>query len=175
MRDALKHLLNLPPGEGVSSRTMSMLQKLSTSFDQWSMDYHNGIGKIKAATECMSKAEKAKEGFIANAQDFKDIVTYEKALCNKLATLEQKKTELEQQINVITVEIARFKRKRENVTNRKREVFEDGKVLRSERDGLGSQVPRLEAEKELTKAIEANIEAEWSKLGKEVLQSTSFV
>ncbi|QHO13951.1 hypothetical protein S245_053508 [Arachis hypogaea] len=157
MRDALKHLLNLPPEEGVSLRTMSILQQLSKSFAQWSLDYDNVL-KIK------SPEEKAKEDLI---REVKEIVTDEKALCTKLATLEQKKRELEEQINAVKAE-------RDTLAKRKQVVLKSGKVL-SERDGLKNQVPRLKAEKELTKVTEANIEAEWSKLGKQVLESTSFV
>ncbi|RYR57989.1 hypothetical protein Ahy_A05g023652 isoform B [Arachis hypogaea] len=175
MRDTLKHLLNLRRGERVSSRTMAILQQLSKSFDHWSLDYDNANNKIKSVDKSISKAEKANQGLEANVRKFKEIVTDEKALCTKLATLEQKKRELEDQIKTMKAEIAEFTKRRDKVAKRKREVFENGKVLRSKCDGLRNKLPRLKAGTEWAFVTETNIEAEWSKLAKRVLQSTSFV
>ncbi|MED6124979.1 hypothetical protein PIB30_064059 [Stylosanthes scabra] len=175
MRDTLKHLLNLPRAERVSPKTMSILQQLSTSFDQWSLDYQNAIRKIKSVDQSLSKAEKAKKGLNANVREFKETVTNEKALCTKLNSLVQKKRELEEQIKETKAKIARLKSKRDTAAKRKREVFENGKVLKSKRDGLMNKVPWLKAERDLAFQTETKIEGEWSKLGKQVLQSTSFV
>ncbi|MED6192391.1 hypothetical protein PIB30_009754 [Stylosanthes scabra] len=118
---------------------------------------------------------KARQDANGNVREFKEIVTKEKALCTKLDSLEQKKRELEEEITATKAEIARFTVKRDTVAKRKRQVFEDGKVMRSKKDGLMNKVPWLKAEMEWAFLTETNIEAEWSKLGKQVLQNTSFV
>ncbi|MED6192392.1 hypothetical protein PIB30_009755 [Stylosanthes scabra] len=116
--------------------------------------------------ECLSKAEKAKKGLNANVREFKETVTDENALCIKLECLVRKKRELEEEIKQTNAKIARLMSKRDTAAK--------GKVLRSKRDGLMNRVPRLKAERDLAFLTETNIEGEWSRLGKQLLQNTSF-
>ena len=174
MKDTLNYLLSLSPEEGVSLRTKSLILQLSTRFTQWSVDYNNASLKLKSAATELSRAEKVKEELAANVKDFREVEMVEKVLCTKLASLHEKKRELEKQINAIKAEIVDFTGERDTVATRKREVFDNGKMLRGERDGLRNQVPRLKAEQEWAKVTQANIEEEWSKLGEQVIGSTSF-
>ena len=139
------------------------------------MDYNNATLKFESAAADISKAEKAKEELDANVKEFREVVMAEKFSCTQLASVEEKKRELEEQINAIKAEIADFTARRDTVVKRKREVFDNGKMLRDEKDGLRNKVPRLKAEQEWVKITQGNIEAEWSKLGEQVIRSTGFV
>ena len=56
-------------------------------------------------------------------------------------------------------------------TKRKREVFEEAKILKVQRDELREQVPHLRNELEVAKKNQAHIRAEWSKLGEKFNKS----
>ncbi|MED6223665.1 hypothetical protein PIB30_076241 [Stylosanthes scabra] len=174
LKDKLKYLLTLPPEEGVSLRTKTLLSQLSTSFAQWSVDYNNASIKLESADKELWRAEKVIEELKGNKEEYKGVKMVEDTPRDQLESLEEKKRELEVQINAIKAEIADLKAESETAGKRKREVFENAKMLRSERDGLRKQVPRLKAEKEWAKATQANIEEEWSLLAEQVIGSTSF-
>jgi len=174
MKDILKYLLTLTPDEGLSLKTKSVILKLSHSFSQWSLDYNNAILKLESVTTNLSKAETVNDYLEGNVKDFREMDMVEKCLSNQLAILQEEKRELEEKINAIKSEIADFTAQREMVVKRKTELFCKGKEMRVERDDLRNQVPRLKAEKELAKIIQANIEEEWSKLGEQFIGSTTF-
>ena len=92
--------------------------------------------ELKSAAAGLSRAEKAKEELEANVKDFKELEMVEKSLCTQLASLQEKKRELEEQINTIKAEIADFAAEKEKVAKKKRELFDNGKLLKGERDGL---------------------------------------
>ncbi|MED6192393.1 hypothetical protein PIB30_009756 [Stylosanthes scabra] len=176
MRDTLKHLLKLPRAEGgVSLKTMSMLQQLLLNFNGWILEHDKAINKIKSVNERVSEAEKASEDLNANVIEFKETETDEKALCIKLESLVQKKKELEEEIKATNAKIDKLMLKRDTAAKRKRQVFENGKWLKSKTDGLMNRVPFLRAERQSAFLAETKIEGEWSKFGKQVLQNTKFV
>ena len=57
---------------------------------------------------------------------------------------------------------------RKEMAKEKEKCFENGRMLRGQRDNLRNQVLRLRAEQEWVKIIQANIEAEWSKMGEQL-------
>ncbi|KAJ1417959.1 TMV resistance protein N-like [Sesbania bispinosa] len=174
MKDTLKYLMSLPPDEGFSLRTRSIILQLSQSFAQWSLDYNNANLRLESTTSDLSKAEKVKDGLEANVKDFREMDMVEKCLCNQLVCLQEKKRELEEKINAIKAEIADFTAQRQMAAKRKIELFHEGRVMKTERDDLRNKVPRLKAEQEWAKITQANIEAEWSKLGEQFIGSTNF-
>ncbi|KAL1356255.1 hypothetical protein HN51_008265 [Arachis hypogaea] len=174
LKDKLKYLLTLPPEEGVSLRTNLLLSQLSTSFAQWSVDYNIASVKLESADKELLRAEKVREELKGNKEEYKGVKMVEDTLRDQLESLEEKKRELEVQINAIKTEIADLSAESNIAAKRKREVFEIAKILRSERDGLRNQVPRLKAEKEWAKVTQVNIEAEWSLLAEQVIGITTF-
>lgn len=122
----------------------------------------------------LSKARKLKHDLQANAEEFREMDMVERCLCDQLASLEEKKRELEEKINAVKSEIADFTSQKDMVAKRKRELFNKGIVMTDERDDLGNQVPGLKAEQEWAKTIQANIEEEWSKLGEKLIGSAGF-
>lgn len=175
MKDTLRYLLSLPPEEGLfSTRTKSLLLQLSQSFPQWSLDYENADLKLGSANAGLSKAVKVMNDLKANVREFQEMDKEEKCLCNQLDCLQGQKRDLEEKINAIKAEIAKSRVKRDAVAKRKRELFQEGKVVKEKRDDLWNQVPRLKAEQEWAKTIQANIEAEWLKLGEQFIGSNSF-
>ncbi|XP_027357323.1 TMV resistance protein N-like [Abrus precatorius] len=53
---------------------------------------------------------------------------------------------------------------RDTALRKKRETFEEGRMLKAQRDELRKRRPRLRAEQESAKSTKANIEDEWSKI-----------
>lgn len=174
MKDVLKYLLSLPPDEGVSLRTNSIILQLSCSFAQWSLDYDKASLKLESAATNLSKADKVKTELEANVKEFREVEMMEKSLCDQLACLQERKRVLEEQLIAIKAEIADFETKRDTVVKRKIQVFDNGRLLKAEKGDFMNQMPRLKAKKEFTKIIQANIEAEWSKLGEQFIGSVSL-
>ncbi|MED6146143.1 hypothetical protein PIB30_031735 [Stylosanthes scabra] len=159
------------------ANTQGLMQRhiqFSTSFAQWSVDYNNARVKLESADKELWRAEKVIKELKVNKEEYKGVKMVEDTPRNQLESFEEKKRELEGQINAIKAEIADLNAESETAGKRKREVFENAKMLRSKRDGLRKQVPRLKAEKEWAKATQANIEAEWSLLAEQVIGSTTF-
>ncbi|KAK7314800.1 hypothetical protein VNO77_33328 [Canavalia gladiata] len=169
VKDTLNYLLSLPPDEGLSLRTKSVIQQLSLSHAKWSLDYNNANHKLASATADLSKAQKVKNDLESNVKDFQEMDMVEKCLCNQLAILLEEKRDLEVKINAIKAEIADFTVQRDTVAKRKKELFHKGRMMKSERDDLRIQVPRLKADEEWVKMTQTNIEAEWSKLGEQFI------
>ncbi|KAK7314805.1 hypothetical protein VNO77_33333 [Canavalia gladiata] len=173
LKDVLNHLLSLPPDEGISLRTKLVILQLSRSYAQWILYYDNANIKFESATADLSKAERVKDDLEANVKDYREMGMVEKCLCDQLVSLQEKKRDLEDKINAVKAEIEDFTVQRDTVAKRKRELFHKGRAMKAERDDLRNQVPRLKAEKEWAKIIQANIEAEWSKLGEQFIGSTN--
>ena len=59
----------------------------------------------------------------------------ENELCSELAYLEQRKKELEEQINAVKSNISASQAARNMASQRKREIFGEAKILKAQRDG----------------------------------------
>ncbi|XP_027937692.1 TMV resistance protein N-like isoform X3 [Vigna unguiculata] len=165
MKDTLEYLTNLPAEDGISVEIRSLIIQVSRQFTHWSMDYTCENKKIESTTAKLLKAEELEKCLEANKTNFKQVVCMENELCNDLAYLEQRKRELEEQINAVKANISASEAAKNMATQRKREIFGEAKILKAERDELREQVPHLRDEQELAKKIQSNIRDEWSKLG----------
>ncbi|KAI4347380.1 hypothetical protein L6164_008196 [Bauhinia variegata] len=119
--------------------------------------------------------DKLEEGLGANKNQFKEVVSLEDELSNQLAYLEERKKELEEQIVTIKTNISVFPSAKNSAAKRKREIFEEGKMLKAQRVELKEQAMNLGDEWESAKKIQADIRAEWSKLGEKFNKSPSGV
>ncbi|KAI4351973.1 hypothetical protein L6164_006271 [Bauhinia variegata] len=134
------------------------------SFSQWSSDYNDASLKLESATATLFKAEKLQESLETNVKEFKEAERSENAMCSYMANLEARMRELEQQVNGIKAELADFKLARDGAVQRKRKMFEDGRMIKAEQNDLRIKIPRLRAEQEWARSSQAKIESEWSKL-----------
>lgn len=164
MKDTLDYLTNLPAEDGISVEIRSLIIQVSRQFTHWSKDYTFESKKIESTTAKLLKADELEEGLEANKTNFKEVMCLENELLNELAFLEQRKKELEEQINAVKANISASQEARNMATHRKREIFGEAKILKALRDELREQVPNLRDERELAKKIQANIRDEWSKL-----------
>ncbi|XP_054786924.1 TMV resistance protein N-like isoform X2 [Prosopis cineraria] len=174
MKDNLEYLLSLTPRDGISLRMRSVISQISSSFTEWCTDYHNASFKLESATAEVSKVEELKEGVEGNVREFRELEELENGMWRQLEDLEEKKRELEKKINAVKAEIADFTSAREDFAKRKREVCENGRVLKARRDDLRIRLPRLISEEEWAKIMQANIEDEWSKLGQQFIENLTF-
>ncbi|KAF7820288.1 TMV resistance protein N [Senna tora] len=165
MKSTLEYLSNLSEDDEVSIETRLLITEVSREFTRWSCDYNDASRKIESSTTNLLKADKIEESLEANKNQFKEVASLENELSNQLTSLEEKKKELEEQINAIKANICVFQSAKNTATKRKREIFEEGKTLKTQRDELKEQAPHLRDEWELAKKTQANIRAEWSKLG----------
>lgn len=165
MKSTIGYLSKLSADDGISAEMKLLILEVSREFTRWSCDYNDASKKIESASSNILKADKLEEGLEANKNEFKEVLSLENELSNQLAFLEQKKKELEEQINAIKANLSVFQTAKVTAIKRKREVFEEGKALKAQRDELREQVPHLRDEREVAKKIQDNIRAEWSKLG----------
>ncbi|CAJ2676064.1 unnamed protein product [Trifolium pratense] len=164
LKDTLKYLLTLPQNEGFCLTTKSELQRLLQCFEQWSVEYDKASGLSTTAKTELSNASEAMNDLEANVKEFHGMDKEEMCLSNKLVSLQEKKRKLEEEIEIVNVEIAKFTKKRDEVGMSKTELYQKGRELKAKRDDLMINVPRLKAEQELANKTRDNIEAEWFKL-----------
>ncbi|RDX98793.1 TMV resistance protein N, partial [Mucuna pruriens] len=171
MKDTLDYLINLPAEDGISVEIRSLIIQVSRQFTHLSWDYTCEGKKIESTTAKLLKADELEVGLEANKIYFKEVMCLENELCNELAYLEERKKELEEQINAVKANISASQAARNIATQTKREIFAEAKILKAQRDVLREQVPHLRDEKELAKKIQAHIRDEWSKLGEKINKS----
>ncbi|CAI8593418.1 unnamed protein product [Vicia faba] len=175
MKSTIEYLSNMSSVKGISSEMKLLILEVSREFTRWSCDYNDASKKIESASSNIAKADKLEESLEANKNEFKEVLSLENELCNQLATLEQRKKELEDQINAIKANISVFQSAKFTAAKRKREVFEEAKALKAQRDELKEQVPQLKDEREMAKKIQENIQVEWLKLGEKFNKSLNGV
>ncbi|PNY13168.1 disease resistance protein (TIR-NBS-LRR class), partial [Trifolium pratense] len=169
LKDTLKYLLTLPQNEGFCLTTKSELQRLLQCFEQWSVEYDKASGLSTTAKTELSNASEAMNDLEANVKEFHEMDKEEMCLSNKLVSLQEKKRKLEEEIEIVNVEIAKFTKKRDEVGMSKTELYQKGRELKAKRDDLMINVPRLKAEQELANKTRDNIEAEWFKLQRQFM------
>ncbi|XP_020212563.1 uncharacterized protein LOC109797070 [Cajanus cajan] len=171
IKSAIEYLSKLSADDGISAEMRLLILEVSREFTRWSCDYNDASRKIDSASTNISKADKLEENLEANKNEFKEVLSLENELSNQLSCLEKRKKELEEQINAIKANISVFQTARITSTKRKREVFEEAKILKAQRDDLREQVPHLRNELEVAKKNQAHIRSEWSKLGEKFTKS----
>ncbi|XP_073220638.1 uncharacterized protein [Cicer arietinum] len=175
MKSTVEYFSKLSAVNGISTEMRLLILEVSREFTRWSCDYNDASKKIESANSNFVKADKLEESLEANKNEFKDVVSLENELFNQLTTLEQKKKELEEQIDAIKANISVFQSAKITATKRKREVFEEAKTLKAQRDELREQVPHLKEEREVAKKMQESIQVEWSKLGEKFNKSLNGV
>lgn len=175
MKSTIEYLSNLSEDDGISVEMRLLILEVSREFTRWNLDYNDAGRKIESASTNLLKADKLEEGLEANKNQFKEVTSLENELSNQLANLEEKKMELEEQINAIKANICVFQSAKNTASKRKREIFEEAKSLKAQRDELKEQAPHLRDEWEFAKKTQANIRAEWSKLGEKFSRSLDSV
>ncbi|KAK4280552.1 hypothetical protein QN277_012165 [Acacia crassicarpa] len=164
MKSTLEYLYNLTDEDGVSLEVRLLISEVSKRFPQWSSEYNNAGRQIECASTNLLKADKLEESLEANKNQFKELASLENELSSQLAGLEERKKELEEQLSGIKANLCVFQSAKNTATKRKREIFEEGKTLKAQRDELKGRAPYLRDEWELAKKTQANIKAEWSEL-----------
>jgi hypothetical protein len=164
MKTTLQYLCTLIADDDVSMRLKSVMLQLLADFTQWSCDYNDANIKLESSILVLSKLQKLEEGVVANKNQFREFVSIESELGSQLVYLEERMKELEEQISVIKVNMSISAVARDTALRKKRETFEAGRVLKSQRDELRKRRLRLRAEQESAKATKGYIEDEWSKI-----------
>ncbi|PNX78661.1 disease resistance protein (TIR-NBS-LRR class) [Trifolium pratense] len=165
MESTLDYLTHLPSEDGMSVEIRSLVKEVSRQFTCWSYDYKHEGEKIEFTKAKLLKSDELEEGLEANKTLFREVKYLENELCNELEYLEERKKMLEEQINAVRANISASQVAKNIASHTKREIFENAKILKVQRDELREQVHCLRDEHELAKKIQANIRDEWSKLG----------
>jgi hypothetical protein len=165
MESTLDYLTHLPTEDGISVEIRSLVKEVSRQFTSWSYDYTHEGKKIEVTKAKLMKSDELEEGLEANKNLFREVKYLENELCNELEYLEERKKELEEQINAVKANISASQVAKNIASDTKREIFENAKILKVQRDELREQVHCLRDEHDLAKKIQANIRDEWSKLG----------
>ncbi|KAF7820619.1 TMV resistance protein N-like isoform X1 [Senna tora] len=165
IRTTLEYLSNLSADGGVSVKTRSLVLEVSREFARWSRDFYEAGTKIESSKAKLLKADEIEEGLGVNMNQFRKFMALEKEHVEALASLEETKKKLEEQMNDLKVEICNSRLSKDATAKRKREIYEEGKMLKVERDELREQEPYFTEEWESANETQLNIKAEWSKLG----------
>jgi len=173
MKSTLDYLTNVPTEDGISVDIRSLVQEISRQFTCWSYDYTNEGKKIEFTKAKLLKSDELEKGLEANKTLFREVKYLENELVNELEYLEERKRELEELINGVRANIAASQEAKNMVVHTKREIFENAKILKVQRDELREQVHCLRDEHELAKKIQANIIVEWAKLGEKFSMVTN--
>ncbi|KAK7291268.1 hypothetical protein RIF29_06271 [Crotalaria pallida] len=187
MKTNLDYLSTLSEDDGISEEMMTLISEASREFTHWCMDYTEATEKIESTASDLSRADKLEADLEDNKKRFRQIVALESDLLKKLAEMEErkkklkeqiiaiiadipsnqleKKNELEEQIKDIIADISSYQLEKKMVHRRKRGTFEEGKMLKTQRDELRKKKPDLQHEHGLAKETHTKITDEWSKLG----------
>lgn len=164
MKDILRYLLTLPQNEEFCMSTKSELQKMLRYFEQWSLEYYNASELSATAEKELSKANEMINYLDVNVKEFHEMEKKEMRLCDKLVSLEERKRKLEEEIEMVNVEIAKSRKRKDSVCKKKLELYKIGRELKGKRDDLMINVPKLKAEQEMGNKTRDYIEAEWIKV-----------
>ena len=165
MKASLDYLSNLSADDGISEEMKILISEASRLFTHWSRDYIEASMKIESIALELQRADKLEAGLKANKSQFCEVASMENELLQKLAMMEKSKKELEEQINAIKANLSACESQKNMVVQRKRDIYNQGKTIKVQRDELWKKVPHLQHEKGLAKETQAKIKAEWSKLG----------
>ncbi|KAI4351980.1 hypothetical protein L6164_006277 [Bauhinia variegata] len=171
MKTALDHLSKLSAYDGVPEEIMSLILQVSREFSCWSRNYNEARNKIKLTNAKIVKVDELEERLGVNKKNFDQLIFAEKELLYQLAYLEERKMELEDQINDIKDSIFESLSAKDLVGKRKREIFDTAKTLKAQRDELRRQLPYLGDERENATQIREKIRAEWYELGEQFNKS----
>ncbi|KAK7291272.1 hypothetical protein RIF29_06277 [Crotalaria pallida] len=187
MKARLDDLSNLSEDDGISRGMITFISEASNKFANWCREYTEATEKIEFTASELSRADKLEAGLKVNKKLFRQIILVESDLLQNLTKMEEekkkleeqinaikadipsnqsgKKKVLEEQINVIVADISSYQLEKKMVHRRKRGIFEEGKMLKTQRDELRKKKPDLLHEHGLAKETQTKITDEWSKLG----------
>ncbi|KAL4317342.1 hypothetical protein AHAS_Ahas15G0375500 [Arachis hypogaea] len=151
MKANLDYLSNLTTDDGISEGMKTLISEASWLFNHWSRDYTEACMKIEFTNSELQRAYELEAGMEDNKNQFWEVVGLE--------------NELKDQINAIKAYLATCESEKDVAVQRKREIFEEGKTLKSQIDRLKEKMPQLQHEQGLAKIIREKISSEWSNLG----------
>ncbi|XP_045822914.1 TMV resistance protein N-like isoform X2 [Trifolium pratense] len=146
MESTLDYLTHLPSEDGMSVEIRSLVKEVSRQFTCWSYDYKHEGEKIEFTKAKLLKSDELEEGLEANKTLFREVKHLENELCNELQYLEERKKMLEEQINAVRANISASQVAKNIASHTKREIFENAKILKVQRDELREQVHCLRDE-----------------------------
>ncbi|MED6120214.1 hypothetical protein PIB30_019007 [Stylosanthes scabra] len=143
MKTSLDYLSNLSSSDdGLSEGMRALVSEASRVFTHCSRDYVEASTKIESTASELMKAKELEADLEDNKNQFKEVLALEKEL-------------LQRQINTTNSNMTR---------KRKRDIFEEGKKLKTQMENLKKKVPHLQHEHDLAKQTQAKINVEWSHL-----------
>lgn len=165
MRTTLDYLSNLSADGRMPVKMSSLISQVSRDFSQWCRDYFDAGGKIELSEAKLLKMDKIEGDLGINRKHFEESEASEKEHDKELVSLVERSKKLEDQMNTLKVDISNCQFSKDMAINRKREIYEEGKILKVQRDESRRKVGRYTQERESAKEIQVNIKTEWSKLG----------
>ncbi|KAI4351989.1 hypothetical protein L6164_006284 [Bauhinia variegata] len=164
LKTSIEYICSSSADDEISLGLKSFILQLSRDYTHWRGDYVDASLKLESTTADLSKLDRVEDSLQANMNQFSEFASMENELQGELTFLEERKKELEEQINALKASISMSAFAKEASFRNKRETFDKGRILKAERDELRKQRPRLRAEQESAIATQTNIEAEWSRL-----------
>ncbi|XP_061340635.1 TMV resistance protein N-like [Gastrolobium bilobum] len=164
MKTSLENLSNLSADHGISREMRTLLSEASREYTHFRRDYIEASMKIASTSFDLQRADELEIGLELNKKRFCEELASEHELIKKLARMEESKRKLEEKINVIKANISASQSEKENILNRKRDIFKEGKALQTQRDELREKAPSLKYEHGFAKETQSRMNSEWSEL-----------
>ncbi|KAK7314812.1 hypothetical protein VNO77_33340 [Canavalia gladiata] len=164
MKTILEHLSTLSADDGMSRVMRELISEALGKVTHWSRDYIEASMKIETTASEMQRADVLEASLETNKNQFMEVVTSENELLQKLAWMEKRKETLEEEIKAIKASISTSEVEKSMIHQRKRDIFEEGKTLKTQREELMEKVPHLQQEHGLAMETLTRIKAERSEL-----------
>lgn len=166
MENSLEYLSTLSTDDGMSIAMGSLISEALGKFTRWSRDYTEASMKIETTASELQRADKLEAGLESNKNQFMEVLALEYKLQEKLAWMEKRKENLEEKIKDTKANISASETEKNMIRQRKRNVFEEGKALKTQIDELMEKASRLQREHGFATETQTIIKAEWSELRK---------
>ncbi|KAG2384989.1 uncharacterized protein HKW66_Vig0120810 [Vigna angularis] len=173
VKNSLAYLSTLSADDGMSIAMEALISEALGKFTHWRRDYTEASMKIETTASELQRADELEAGLESNKNQYVEVMALENELHQKLSWMEKRKESLEEEIKAIEANIAASEIEKGMIHQRKRNIFEEGKTLKTQRDELMEKSPYLQQEHSLAMEKQTRIKVEWSEFRKKFRKVTA--
>ncbi|KOM54619.1 hypothetical protein LR48_Vigan10g051100 [Vigna angularis] len=160
VKNSLAYLSTLSADDGMSIAMEALISEALGKFTHWRRDYTEASMKIETTASELQRADELEAGLESNKNQYVEVMALENELHQKLSWMEKRKESLEEEIKAIEANIAASEIEKGMIHQRKRNIFEEGKTLKTQRDELMEKSPYLQQEHSLAMEKQTRIKVE---------------
>ncbi|KAK7314835.1 hypothetical protein VNO77_33363 [Canavalia gladiata] len=160
MKTSLENLSNLYADDDMLREVRTLISEASKDFTHWSLDYTEASKKIECAASELKRVDEVEAGLQTNRKQFKEVMASKNEVQDRLAKMEKRKEDLEEQLNATKANISVCKADITASELKKRDIFEEAKMLKTQRDELRGKAPHLQHEHDSAKETQTRVQSE---------------